>query len=186
MSDEVKREQFERLVLGHMDAAYNLARWLVRNEARAEDAVQEAYLRAFKFFGTFRGEDARPWLLGIVRNVCYTILEEERRSVAYDEFDEGNHGEEAAAPGAVLSFPVNPETALLERAGRERVQQCLRALPDEYREVLILREIHECSYREIAAIANIPIGTVMSRLARGRQLLQRALADRVKQEDTGT
>lgn len=186
MSDEVKRERFERLVLPHMDAAYSLARWLTRNEAQAEEAVQEAYLRAFKFFGAFRGEDARPWLLGIVRNACYTVLEQERKSAAPDEFDEESHGEEAVAPGAVLSFPVNPETALIESADRELVQRCLLALPDEYREVLILREIHDCSYKEIAAIAEVPIGTVMSRLARGRRLLKRALSGHVRQRDTGT
>lgn len=186
MSEEAKRERFERLVLPHMDAAYNLARWLTRNEAQAEEAVQEAFLRAFKFFGGFRGGEARPWLLGIVRNTCYTLLERERGAVATDEFHEENHGEEAVAVGAVLNFPVNPETAAIERADRELVQGCLRALPPEYRDVLVLREVHDCSYKEIAAIAEIPIGTVMSRLARGRRLLQRALSEHVRKKDTGT
>lgn len=186
MSDEIKRERFERLVLPHMDAAYSLASWLTRNEARAEDAVQEAYLRAFRFFDALRGDDARPWLLGIVRNTCYTLLERDRGSGAPDEFDEGSHGEETVAPGAVVSFPVNPETAAIENADRELVQQCLRGLPPEYREVVVLREINDCSYKEIAAIAEIPIGTVMSRLARGRRLLQRALSERMERKDTGT
>lgn len=186
MSDEIKRERFERLVLPHMDAAYSLARWLTRNESQAEEAVQEAYLRAFRFFSALRGEDARPWLLGIVRNVCYTVLEQERKSAAPDEFDEERHGEEAVAAGAVLNFPTNPETALIASADRALVQQCLRALPEEYREVLILREIHDCSYKEIAAVAAIPIGTVMSRLARGRRLMQEALSNRLRQKDTGT
>ena len=186
MSEQVKRERFERLVLPHMDAAYSLACWLTRNEAQAEEAVQEAFLRAFKFFGGFRGGDARPWLLGIVRNACYTLLQRERASAGLDEFEEENHGEEAVAPGAVLSFPLNPETAVIESAERELVQQYLRALPTEYREVLILREIHDCSYKEIAAIAEIPIGTVMSRLARGRRLLQRTLSEHVRKKDTGT
>lgn len=181
-----KRERFERLVLPHFDAAYSLAIWLVRNEAQAEEAVQEAYLRAFKFFGSFRGGDARPWLLGIVRNSCYTLIERDRESGARDEFDESSHGEEIVAPGAVVSFPVNPETAAIESADRELVQRCVRALPTEFREVVILRELHECSYKEIAAIAEIPIGTVMSRLARGRRLLQLALSERMKRKDTGT
>jgi RNA polymerase sigma-70 factor (ECF subfamily) len=186
LSDEIKRERFERLVLPHMDAAYSLARWLTHNEAQAEEAVQEAYLRAFRFFASLRGEDARPWLLGIVRNVCHTILDQERSPAVPDEFDEESHGEEAVAAGAVLNFPMNPETALIASADRELVQQCLRALPEEYREVLVLREIHDCSYKEIAAIVRIPIGTVMSRLARGRRLMQKALSSRMRREDTGT
>lgn len=163
-----------------------LARWLTRSEQQAEEAVQEACLRAFRFFGALRGDDARPWLLGIVRNTCYTLIEHDRGSGARDEFDESNHGEEALAPGAVVSFPVNPETAAIENADRELVRQCLRGLPLEYREVVVLREINDCSYKEIAAIAEIPIGTVMSRLARGRRLLQRALSERMERKDTGT
>lgn len=185
MTGENSGKPFERLVLPHMDAAFNLALWLVRNEAQAEEAVQEAYLRAFRFFSGFRGNDARPWLLGIVRNVCYTVLQRESVS-APDEFDEQNHGEEALAAGVVLSFPVNPEAALIEKAERELVHACLRTLAPEYREMLILREIHDCSYKEIAAIAAIPIGTVMSRLARGRKLLQQALGERMRHKDTGT
>jgi len=169
-----------------MDAAYSLASWLTRNEARAEDAVQEAYLRAFRFFDALRGDDARPWLLGIVRNTCYTLLERDRESGAPDEFDEESHREETVAPGAVVSFPVNPETAAIENADRQLVQQYLRGLPPEYREVVVLREINDCSYKEIAAIAEIPIGTVMSRLARGRRLLQRALSEHMERKDTGT
>jgi len=186
LSDEIKRERFERLVLPHMDAAHNLACWLMRNEAQAEEVVQESFLRAFRFFEALRGDDARPWLLGIVRNTCYTLLERERQSAARDEFDEESHDEDAIAPGAVLSFPVNPETALIESAERELVRACLRALPAEYREVVVLREINDCSYKEIAAIAEIPIGTVMSRLARGRRLLERALSERMQRKDTGT
>ena len=186
MSEQVKRERFERLVLPHMDAAYSLACWLTHNDARAEEAVQEAFLRAFRFFGSFRGENARPWLLGIVRNSCYTLLERDRVAGVPDEFDESSHGEEIVAPGAIVSFPVNPETAAIENADRQRVQQCLQALPTEYREVLILREMQDCSYKEIAAIAGIPIGTVMSRLARGRRLLQGALNGNARRKDTGT
>lgn len=179
------RERFERLVLPHMDAAYNLASWLVRDAARAEEAVQEAYLRAFRFFGGFRGEDARPWLLGIVRNTCFTLLEQER-GTGTDVFDETNHGEDMVATGAVLRFPVNPETALIENADRDLVRQCLQALPAQYREVLVLRELHDCSYREIAAIAGIPLGTVMSRLARARARMQQAIGAAAPKRDTGT
>ena len=186
MSDEINRVRFEQLVLIHMDAAYGLASWLTRNESQAEDAVQEAYFRAFRYFGSFRGSDARPWLLGIVRNTCYTLIERERASACLAEFDEENHGEEAVAAGAVLNFPVNPETAAIESADRALVHQCLRALPAEYREALVLREMQDCSYKEIAAIAEIPIGTVMSRLARGRRLLQRTLSERMRRKDTGT
>ena len=186
MLDEAKRARFERLVLPHMDAAFSLARWLTRDTAQAEEAVQEAYLRAFRFFGAFRGEDARPWLLGIVRNACYTLLKRESETAASAEFDEDVHGEDSLAPGAVLRFPIDPEAAAIERAERELVQRCLRALPPEYREAVVLRELHGCSYKEIAQIADIPIGTVMSRLARGRRLLQRALSSGLLERGTGT
>ena len=186
MSDEAKRVRFERLVLPHMDAAFALARWLTRDTAQAEEAVQEAYLRAFRFFGSFRGGDARPWLLGIVRNTCYSVLERKNEAAAFSEFDEDAHGEDAVAAGAVLRFPVDPETAAIRRAEREVVQRCLRGLPMEYREVIVLRELHGCSYREIARIADIPIGTVMSRLSRGRRLLERALSSSLLERGTGT
>lgn len=179
-------ERFERLMLPHLDAAYTLAFWLTRDEDRAKDAVQEAYLRALRFFGSFRGEDGRPWLLKIVRNACYELLKRERAAGAAEELDEQVHAPDSAAPGAVLIFPLNPEAAAIERASRRLVHDCLRALPHDYREVLVLRELHGCAYKEIAAIAGIPIGTVMSRLARGRRLLQAKITGRVKREDTGT
>lgn len=186
-SEEVKRERFERLVLPHMDSAFGLAVWLLRSESEAEEAVQEAYLRAFRSFHGFRGEHARPWLLGIVRNTCYTLLAQDRRVGPAEEFNEESHGEEAVAAGAVLSFPSNPEAALIQDADRELVRACLRALPAEFREALVLREIHECSYREIASIVEVPIGTVMSRIARGRRRLESELASRMTQKkSTGT
>jgi RNA polymerase sigma-70 factor (ECF subfamily) len=184
--DEAKRARFERLVLPHLDAAYGLARWLMRDTTQAEDAVQEAYLRAYRFFGTFRGEDARPWILGVVRNACYSLLEQERRAAQAQAFDEDAHGEEAVAAGTVLRFPADPEAAAIERAERELLQACLRALPGEYREVIVLRELHGCSYREIAHIADVPIGTVMSRLARARKLLRRSLTAGMQERGTGT
>jgi len=176
-------ERFAQLMLPHLDAAFGLARWLTRNDALAEDAVQEAYLRAFRFFGSFRGDAARPWLLRIVRNACFELSARERNT---DTFNETKHDADAAAPGAVLVLPVNPEAALIARAERDRVRACLDALPADYREVIVLRELQGCSYKEIATIAGLPIGTVMSRLARARRLLQARISESMRQEDTGT
>lgn len=186
MSEQERRARFERLVLPHLDAAYSLATWLVRDDAQAEEAVQESYLRAFRFFAGLRGDDARPWLLGIVRNTCYSLLQRARQDSSSMSFDEEGCGEEAIAAGAVVSFPVNPEAAAIREADCERVRECLRALPLEFREAVVLREIHGFSYREIAAACEVPIGTVMSRIARGRRLLQQALGVRVQRKDTGT
>lgn len=172
MLDEVERARFARLVLPHLDAAYGLARWLARDPVQAEEAVQEAYLRAFTYFDSFRGENARPWILGIVRNACYRLFED---NAAATPFDEELHGENAMAPGTVVPFPPDPEAAAIERAERDALQRCLRGLPPGFREVVVLRELHGCSYAEIAQIASVPMGTVMSRLARGRRLLQQAL-----------
>lgn len=186
MNEQDKRARYERLVLPHLDAAYSLALWLVRDDAQAEEAVQESCLRAFRFFDSLRGEEARPWLLGIVRNTCYTLLQRNRQGGTAQSFDEEGCDEDAVAPGAVVSFPLNPEAAALREADREGVRAGLRALPAEFREALVLREIHGCSYREIAEVCAVPVGTVMSRLARGRRLLQQALVGRVAREDTGT
>lgn len=186
MSEVEKRARFERLVLPHLDAAYSLAAWLVRNDAEAEEAVQESCLRAFRYFDALRGDDARPWLLGIVRNTCYGLLQRSRQDGAALPFDEEGCGEDAVAAGAVVSFALNPETAAIREADRERVHGCLRALPLEFREAVVLREIHGFSYREIAAACEVPIGTVMSRIARGRRLLEQALGERGAREDTGT
>ena len=186
LPEQDKRARFERLVLPHLDAAYSLATWLVRDDAQAEEAVQESYLRAFRFFAGLRGDDARPWLLGIVRNTCYSLLQRARKDGSAMSFDEEGCGEEAIAAGAVVSFPVNPEAAAIREADCERVRECLRALPAEYREAVVLREIHGFSYREIAAVCAVPIGTVMSRIARGRRLLQQSLVAHAPREDTGT
>ncbi len=186
MAEPPHRERFERLMLPHLDAAYALAIWLTRNEEQARDAVQDAYLRALRFFGSFRGEDGRPWLLKIVRNACYELLEREHHRAAAGEFDEETLDAAAVAPGAVLVLPVNPEAAAIERASGELVRRCLGAMPHDFREALVLRELHGCTYKEIAAIAGVPIGTVMSRLARGRRLLQAKITASVKREDTGT
>lgn len=176
-------------MLPHLDAAYNLAVWLVRDDALAEEAVQESCLRAFRYFDSLRGDDARPWLLGIVRNTCYGLLQRARQDGAPLAFEEEDCGEDAVAAGAVVSFPLNPEMAAIREADRELVRSSLRALPLEFREAIVLREIHGLSYREIAAACDVPMGTVMSRLARGRRLLQQALGERGQHDeskDTGT
>jgi RNA polymerase sigma-70 factor, ECF subfamily len=158
------RTRFEDTVVPHLSAAYNLARWLTRNDQDAEDVVQEAYLRAWKFFGSFRGGESRPWLLTIVRRTCYTWLQHNRAQEGVTEFDDERH--------SVTSEEVNPETLLLHRVDAQELRHALEALPLEFREVIILRELEDCSYKEIAAITGVPLGTVMSRLARARQRLQ--------------
>ena len=183
---EADRARFKRLILPHLDAAYALAWWLTRHEDEARDAVQEAYLRALRFFGSFRGEDGRAWTLKIVRNACHEMRHRERHAAFSAEFDEGAVGPEQVASGAVVAFPRNPEAAAIERASGEEVRRCLRALPCEYREVLVLRELHDLSYREIAAVAGIPLGTVMSRLARARRLMMLRMTGALATEETGT
>lgn len=186
MHDDWERQRFERLMLPHLDAAYNLARWLAKNDGLAEDAVQEAYLRAWRFFGSLRGDNARPWLLRIVRNACYELRQREHLPGPAEDFDEQRHDAEMLAAGAVITLPVNPEAAAIARAESEMVRQCLGALPRDFHEVLVLREIEGCSYQEIADIVGTPIGTVMSRLSRARRLLQGLIAERVRPRETGT
>jgi len=159
---------FDQVVLPHLDAAYNLARWLTRNGNDAEDVVQEAFLRALKFFGGFHGGNGRAWLLAIVRNTCYDWLRRHRPSEISDSFDEEVH--EAVDPSP------SPEDRLMKQADRLRVREALEALPLAWREVLILRELEGLSYKEIADVAGIKMGTVMSRLARARSGLQQQLA----------
>lgn len=183
---DTDRERFERLLLPHLDAAYALAWWLTRDEDEARDAVQEAYLRAFRFFASFRGEDGSGWILTIVRNACHELRGRERHAALANEFDEEAVGPEAVASAAVIAFPRNPEAAAIERASGEAVRRGLRSLPPEYREVLVLRELHGMGYREIAAIAGIPLGTVMSRLSRGRKLLAARIAGERRAEEVGT
>ena len=165
---------FEALVLPHLDAAYNLARWLVRDDHIAEDLVQDSYLRALRYFGSFRGGEARPWLLGIVRNNCYTWLDEQRRRPGHVEFDEEVMESPAVLPQAA---PSDPGAILDGMRQRARVDAAIRALAPPFREVIVLRELEDLSYAEIAQVASIPIGTVMSRLSRARAELKAALAD---------
>jgi RNA polymerase sigma-70 factor (ECF subfamily) len=167
LSDETKLARFDQAVLPHLDAAYNLARWLTRSDHDAEDVVQEACLRAYQFLGSLHGGDGRAWLLAIVRNTCYTWLERQRGHQPATPFDEAIHG--GSRPG------VSPEAALMAREDRQTLRQALELLPAEHREVIVLRELEGLSYKDIAVVAGVPIGTVMSRLARGRERLQQTL-----------
>jgi RNA polymerase sigma factor (sigma-70 family) len=160
--------RFEEAILPHLDAAFNLARWLMRNPADADDAVQDACLRALRFFDGFRGADARVWLLTIVRNACYSKLKRARRQEQETVFDEEIHRVEAGVP--------DPETAVLQMLDAEAVRHALEALPEEFREVIVMRELEGLSYKEIAAVIDAPLGTVMSRIARGRARLEKLLA----------
>ena len=160
-----EKQRFEALVLPHLDAALNLAKWLLGGRADAEDVTQEAVLRAYRFFRGFRGTEARAWLLQIVRNRCYTWLQKNRADV-HDEFDEEFFPDSSASPEAV--------TAAADE--RQRLTAALEALPARSREIMVLRELEGCSYKEIAEIMRIPIGTVMSTLARARERLQKILS----------
>ena len=167
MLDSRQLARFEEFVLPHLDAAYNLARWLTRKDHDAEDVVQEAYLRAVRFFDTFHGADGRVWLLAIVRNACYDWLKQNRKQWLATSFDEELH----SAPQSAL----DPANLALVQEDRELLRQALDELPTEYREILVLRELEGLSYKEIGQVAGLPLGTVMSRLARGRDRLEQRL-----------
>lgn len=164
--NELRR--FEQVVLPHLATAYNLARWLTRNEQDAEDLVQEAYLRAFKFFDSFRGSNSRAWLLTIVRNCFYSHHSQKGPDLTI-VFEEEIHGG--------ISHDLNPEMLVLQSVNNQLLKEALEELPVEYREVIVLRELEELSYKEIAELAGVPIGTVMSRLARARKRLQERLSN---------
>lgn len=171
---------FERRVVPHLDAAFNLARWLTRNDHDAEDVVQEAFLRAFRFFDALRDSDARPWLLAIVRNTGYSWLEKNRPAdiVAID--DATLISADTITAGHVSPVESNPEVILLQSANTKLLNQALEDLPVAFREVLVMRELEDLSYKEIASIASIPVGTVMSRLSRGREMLRTAIEQRLR------
>ena len=174
MEEQTSPGNFENSVLPHLDAAYNLARWLTRNGQDAEDAVQEACLRAFRFFGGFRGGDARAWLLKIVRNTCYTQLQNNRPQELATTFDEEIHSEDDGS--------MNPEMLLLRSADSQLLTRALEELPVNFREVLVLRELEGLSYKEIAEVSNIPPGTVMSSLSRARERLRQSLTSLLSQD----
>ena len=171
MDRDEKLARFEQSIMPHMDAAYNLARWLARSESDAQDIAQEAYLRAFKFFAGFRGGDGRSWLLRIVRNTFYTWLDKNRRNEETTISDEESED--------IESGTVTADGLLIREADSKMLHQAIEGLPVEFREVLVMRELEDMSYKEIADVAAIPLGTVMSRLARARRLLRDALAHHV-------
>ena len=172
MQLHTKQALFEQTVLAHLDAAYNLARWLTRDDRDADDVVQEAYLRAYQFFDGFHGGSSRAWLLTIVRHTCYTWLRKNRvpESVAFDEELD------------CIESADNTEELLQQSADRQVLRQALEELPVEFREVIVLRELEDLSYKEIAGIVGVPLGTVMSRLARARHRLQASLTRPITQE----
>ncbi|MEG1324006.1 MAG: sigma-70 family RNA polymerase sigma factor, partial [Janthinobacterium sp.] len=172
LNDIDKTRFFEQMALPHLDAAYKLARWLTRNDQDAQDLVQTAFLRAYRYMDGYHGDGARAWLLTIVRNTYYTSLRDGRAEHADIGFDEELHGHDEEGCGS-------PEDILARADAKEAVNHALDTLPQPFREVLVLKEIDDLSYKEIAEIVGIPIGTVMSRLARGRKLM---LA-RLKQSD---
>ena len=166
MSDADKLSRFESVVLVHLDAAYNLARWLTRDAAGADDAMQDACLRAFRFFDNLQGPNPKAWFMAIVRNACLDWLKDRRRHGTADPYDED----------LLIASAMESAESTVSRASDARwVRESISALPREYREVLVLRELEELSYKEISAIVDVPIGTVMSRLSRGRDLLQQRL-----------
>ena len=169
MNDRTR--QFESLAPPHLDAAYNLARWLLRDDRDAEDVVQEAYLRAFRFFDSLRNADARAWLLSIVRRTCYDWLDQRKLHGVHEEFDEF-----ADLPwDAHAAAPVTPEAQVASSELNARVNAALGALPPLFREVIVLRKLEELSYEDIARIVGVPVGTVMSRLSRARARLRERL-----------
>jgi RNA polymerase sigma-70 factor, ECF subfamily len=174
LASDIKKARFEGNVAPHVDAAYNLARWLTGNDQDAEDVVQEAMLRAFMYFDGFRGGDARSWILKIVRNTCFTWLQANRPNEI--ETTSADELEDRATPMVCSGFAADPETLALRRTGAAQLNSAIVGLPPMFREVVVLREIEGLSYKEIATVVEAPIGTVMSRLARGRAELRRVLA----------
>ncbi len=166
LTDVDKRHSFDLLMLPHMDAAWNLARWLMRNDHDAEDVVQDAFVRAWRFYDGFHGSQSRPWLLAIVRNTAYSWMEKNRSG---HEMPDDDRIDERVVE-------IGPEALAIRGDEKRRLNVALDLLPAQYREVIVLRELEDFSYREIAQIAAIPVGTVMSRLARGRKLLAGLLA----------
>jgi RNA polymerase sigma-70 factor (ECF subfamily) len=176
LPDDTQAADFDRKFLPHMDAAYNLARWLVRDDHDAQDVVQEAYLRALRFAAGFRGGDPRAWILAIVRNTAFTWLKRNRGPVLSTEFDEQVHHAEARDEEGGL------EAEAVRKADAEMIRGALEELAEEFREVIVMRDIEGLSYKEIAQAISAPIGTVMSRLARARGKLARSIQARITRE----
>jgi RNA polymerase sigma-70 factor, ECF subfamily len=179
------RTTFEQCALPHLEAAHNLAYWLVRSRPDAEDIVQDAFVRAFRAFGTFRGGDIKPWLLTIVRNVAYRWLSVRKRASNVISIEEAfaPRADDVAGEAWIASEEPSPEALLIGAQERARVLTALGGLPPAFREVLVLREIEELSYGEIADIIGTPVGTVMSRLSRARGELRNRLGALIEKEE---
>lgn len=169
MPDESKRRRFDRVAMPHLDAAYALARWLLHDRDEAEDAVQDAMLKAFKYLDSCRDETARPWLLRIVRNACFDTL----RAKAHADLDLDEAAIDACEEDAFTAPPADPERLLMRKDEQTLLDGLIAALPPEFREVIVLKEMEDLSYKDIAEVAGIPVGTVMSRLSRARAALAR-------------
>jgi RNA polymerase sigma factor (sigma-70 family) len=178
MTSSTKEKRFQVMMLPHLDSAFNLARWLTRSHHDAEDIVQEAYLRAFKFFDGFHGEDGRAWLLSIVRNTFCTWYQQNKTESQSTEFEEELHTIKAEDSAATQYADDNPEALLIQKDSQRQLQQALEVVSVEFREVMVMRELEDLSYKQIAGIIGIPIGTVMSRLGRGRKQLAEILASK--------
>jgi RNA polymerase sigma-70 factor (ECF subfamily) len=163
-SPESRLRLFEEVILPHLNSAFNLARWMTRNDQDAQDVVQESYMRAFRFFDSYRGGDGKSWLLEVVRNTCFTFQRREMRKSTVVVFDEAAHTPSVKQP--------NAEEALVEAGNRQILRRCIEGLPEPFREVLVMRELEEMSYRQIAEVSGVPPGTVMSRLSRARKRLE--------------
>ena len=182
MPNRKDRERFERIMLCHLDAAYNLALWLLRNPADAEDVVQTAYMRAFEHFASFTGGNATGWILTIVRNTAYNSLTKQKRTsnlISFDEVLHSNSGNEQIA-----FTTMTPEEIVSTAATGRQIMETMQRLPVEFREAIYLREIEGYSYKEIAEITEVPKGTVMSRLSRARGQLQKLLVEQQRRDKT--
>jgi RNA polymerase sigma-70 factor (ECF subfamily) len=167
---QTRLEFFEEMILPHLDAAHNLARWLTRSEVDAQDLVQESYLRAFRFFDSYKGGDSKAWILTIVRNTCRTWLRRQKREADAVPFDEAAHSGVGGIP--------DQERGVVGRERMDLLRSCMEMLPVDFREVLVMRELEEMSYQEIANVTGLPLGTVMSRLSRARKRLEECAAVR--------
>ena len=183
MPRQRSRAEFEKMMLPHLAAAYNLARWLLRHPQDAEDAVQVSYLKAFKAFDQLSGDQSAAWLLRIVRNTCLTWLKKNASSAAVIHLDAVKSASERRHLNEALADTPNaPETELLVQSTQQAVWRAIDQLPIDFREIIVLREFEDLSYRQIADLTGIPVGTVMSRLSRARKLLRRLLLPHVPEE----
>ncbi len=169
MNDLIKKQRFHTIVMPHLSSAFNLARWLSHGHQEAEDIVQEAFLRAFKYFDGFHGDDGRVWLLGIVRNTFYTWYQQNKIQTKSTPYEDELYGLEFEMTS--IRDKNNPETKLIQKNSQRLLNEALCELPIEFREVMVMRELEDLSYKQIAELMQIPMGTVMSRLGRGRKQL---------------